>query len=378
MAAIVLDGTRWSAQNGGGRYTRELIRGLAARGDGREWTVLTAGPREDMPLPTRALEAREGADWRAQEISLHQWDVPAALYQLKAGLYHGLAYMTPLMWRHSCRTVVTVHDVMFEEHPEWYHPLTRAFYSTWGRASAEGADAVVVPSRYVAERVSAMWGIAADKIVVTPFGIDRATFHPRGKTSWLYGQGLGGAPYFIAGGGVHIRKNLRTVIGAFRRLVHKGSDARLVLFGVDDEALGRADRQALTGLPAEVKARLRWYPYVTDDELAQLYSGAVALLYPTLGEGFGLPAAEAQACGCAVIASQSGSVPEVVVDCGLFVQDPLDEAEVAARAAEVLDAVAAHGRWPRAGMSGESGAPVGWDQCVDATARIYATVLGAE
>ncbi len=198
-------------------------------------------------------------------------------------------------------------------------------------AAATRAAAVLTPSATVARDVVAQLGVPAEDVAVVPLGVDHARFRPVGGPRPL------AAPYVLFVGSEHPRKEVPTLLRAFALLKASGRFGALKLVKVgdagDDEAPFAAEARRVlreTGLEGEVVFTGR----VSDEELPRWYAHAEALAFASRAEGFGLPAVEAMACGCPVVASTEGSLPEVVGDAGLLV--PAGEPGALATALEEL------------------------------------------
>lgn len=226
------------------------------------------------------------------------------------------------------RTVVTIHDLGYRAFPEAHPPLARRYLAWSTRWSAATARRVIVPSAATARDLIAACGTPPDRIAIVPHGY-HPRFHPLDPTTVAAGlQRLGLAqPYLLFVGTLQPRKNLARVLAAFEHLVAGGWAGQLVLVGQQGwlsdpifAAVARADTAA--------HGRIRLTGYLADDDLPIVYNGAQGLVFPSLYEGFGLPALEALACGTPVLASNTSSLPEVVGDAALLV-DPLDTAAIA-------------------------------------------------
>jgi len=242
------------------------------------------------------------------------------------------AHVLPLV--HPKRSVVTVHDLGYLYEPQAHRPAER-WYLNWStRYNARAATLVIADSQATKQDLVKAYHIPPEKIRVVYLGVDQ-DLGPVKNPAEIEGvkvrYGIHG-DYFLSVGTLQPRKNLARLIEAFVSLPVK-DDVKLVLAGKpgwqSGEIMGKLaelcllDRVILTG-------------YVPEEHLPALYSGAVALVFPSLYEGFGLPALEAMACGLPVIAAKSSSLPEVVGEAGLLV-DPLDVRAWARAMAQVLD-----------------------------------------
>ena len=240
--------------------------------------------------------------------------LPAAAGRAGVDLIHAPAYTAPFLSR--LPIVVTIHDVSYERHPEWYPYrrdwLRRAFY----RWSAKAAAQVLTDSMFSAAEIVAAYGIPADRITVAPLGV--CGFDPLDAGMPVDLPAGVTTPFLLHVGDLHERRNLPMLVDALveaRRHFGTAAAVSLVLAGVDrGVGDGLCAMAAEAGMPDAV-VRLG---IVEDRRLQTLYRAATALVYPSLYEGFGLPVLEAMASGTPVIASQAASIPEVLGDAGIL------------------------------------------------------------
>lgn len=249
------------------------------------------------------------------------------------------AHVVPVVCR--CPAVVTIHDLGYLAYPEAHSLAARLYLNLSTRHSVRVARRVIAVSQATKGDLTAKLGVPAGKIAVVPEAC------PPGYTPLAdrrQGQAVAakyglGEPYLLAVGTLHTRKNLVRLLEAFalaRR--QQGLPHRLGLVGrpgwqafAIEEAitrLGIGDAVVLTG-------------YVPEEDLPLLIGAADALAFPSLYEGFGLPALEAMACRVPVVAANTTSLPEVVGDAGLLV-DPCDVEDLACGLARVLTDRALH------------------------------------
>jgi glycosyltransferase involved in cell wall biosynthesis len=294
--------------------------------------------------------------------------LPRAAAQARVDLIHAPAYTAPFWSR--VPVVVTIHDVSYARHPEWYPYrrdwARRAFY----RRSARSAAHVITDSTFSASEITAAYRIPASRITVAPLGVDPAFAHadrvdgelPAGITE----------PYVLHVGDLHERRNLAVVVDAVldaRRHFGAVAGLSLVLVGVD-----RGVGEALCAIAAEADApdAVLLLGHVSDARLQALYHGAAALVYPSLYEGFGLPVLEAMAAGTPVIASRAASMPEVLGDAGILL-DPLDAAAWAQAIVKVVNDEHVRERMRHAGRA--RAATFTWERTARATLGVYHRVL---
>jgi glycosyltransferase involved in cell wall biosynthesis len=185
-----------------------------------------------------------------------------------------------------------------------------------------GADAVVAISECTKRDVSTLAGVPAALISVTPLAA-APVFTPSPDAAVVSRFGVR-SPYLLFVGGVDFRKNVPAALRAFELVKPAHPDVTLVLVGQGFDAMSSVPEHLATRTQIAASAYasdITLAGYVPDDELRALYSSAAALVFPSLYEGFGMPALEAMACGCPVIALDNSSLPEVMGDAGILVGD---------------------------------------------------------
>ena len=232
-------------------------------------------------------------------------------------------------WTLASDVFVTVHDVVFKSMPETLTAGSRYYWQILFPMMMRRAKMIAVDSSCTAAELCHHYPFTADKpLRVVPMGVDERFFSTgiaepdRRALCERYGLP---ARYFICVGALQPRKNLPFLIDvmAYLRERHtQFSDVMLVL-------VGRETRQA-QGIRARVRecgldGAVLYLGYVPDDELPVILSGAQALLFPSLHEGFGIPVLEAMASGTPVVAAATGALPEVVGEAG-FLLSPTDVA----------------------------------------------------
>jgi alpha-1,3-rhamnosyl/mannosyltransferase len=266
--------------------------------------------------------------------------------------------------------VLTIHDVSYERHPEWYpyrrDPVRRAFY----RWSARAADRVITDSAFSRTEIIAAYGLAPDRIDVVPLAA-ASMFVPAQAGA----PRSAARPFILHVGDLHPRRNVETALRGLIRVRSRRPDlagARLVLAGVDRGAAGSL--AAVAGSTPHGSNLLKVLGRTSEEDLLALYRSARALVYPSLYEGFGLPLLEAMACGTPVIASRASSIPEVTGDAARLVE-PQDEMAWADAIESVFDHQSA-ACLREAGLA--RAATFTWRRAAVATLGAYRRALGAQ
>jgi len=336
--------------------------------DGRAFSSPAAGVRRYVSELTRALASHsdidivpiEGGVSAPTNFGRHLTALPLAIMRAGVDLFHAPAYTAP-MWG-STPVVLSVHDVSYARHPEWYpyrrDPLRRWFY----QRSAARARIILTISEFSKREIIAAYGIPADRIIVTPLGVSDM-FRPAPAAARA-----GQTPFLLHVGDLHERRNLGVAVRALRRL--RPGCVRLVLAGVD-RGLGATlmNDAARLGLQDAIELRGR----VSDEELVALYQQCAALVYPSRYEGFGFPLVEAMACGAPVIAANCSAIPEVAGSAAAALLDPDDEPGFADAIAHVLQDPAFAAASRARGIA--RAAQFTWHATATATAAAYRRAL---
>jgi glycosyltransferase involved in cell wall biosynthesis len=337
----------------------------------REATALIAGVVADEAI---------GRDARRDRAALTLLNASARRVGLPGSfdVLHSLRTPLPPPGRIAARVrVLTIHDLIPLLHPEWMYPTAEAEV----RAIADSIrpdDFVIANSHATARDVTALVGTPPERTFVTPFAADRTVFYredgPERIALVRERYGIPPGNYLLSLCTLEPRKNLPHLLRCFARLVQqeRPPDVHLVLAG----ATGWKTGPIFDFLDAHpgVRARVVLAGYVPDVDLAALYSGARAFVYPSLYEGFGLPVLEAMQCGTPVITSDVSSLPEVVGDAGLLV--PPTDGDALAHALHRL--VTDDGLATALSQQGlQRAADFSWDRTAQLTVAAYRSMLGS-
>ena len=322
-----------TAPGGAGRYVVDLATALSLLDDLSLTLVCRHDDTDrwrDVARGATAVGAAPAA--RPLRLAWEQLRLPSLLQDLHPDVHHGPHYTMPR--RAPSPVVVTVHDLSLIEHPEWHQRTKVAFFGRALRLAAARADALVAVSRATAERVAAVLDPMAP-VHVVPHGVDHDRFRPGpvdGDEESLGRLGVR-TPYVLFLGTLEPRKDVPTLVHAFDRLASARPEIGLVLAGGPGWGLEAVDA-ALGASP--VANRILRLGYVADDDVGPLLRGAAAVAYPSLEEGFGLPALEALACGAPLVTT-SGTAMEEVADGAALLVRPGDVSGLAAALESVLD-----------------------------------------
>jgi glycosyltransferase involved in cell wall biosynthesis len=352
---------RWYNDSGVGAYVGGLLRAMAVQQ--RDFELLVYGnPETQVPglgsLPIIRIPVRS-----AKYSLAAQGELARRARQDKLDLFHAPFYVVPL--RLSCPVVVTVHDLI---------PFLFRIYSwpkqllvkTGYRVAARRAQHIIADSENTARDVHAILGFPQERI--TSIHLAPAdSFQVYSPTeSFLRLQEKYGIrpPYVVAASARNWRtKNLETALQAVSLARSQGgANVQAVVYGPPDgiRALGVENRWP--GL------NLRETGYIDSCDLALLFRHARAFIMPSLYEGFGLPILEAMACGCPVITSNAGSLPEVAGS-GAQVFDPSDATGMAAAIAALVASQKNFDHWRASAL--RRAADFSWEGTAQQTISVY-------
>lgn len=328
---IGIDGGCWSNWRGYGRYTRNLLSALAARDEGNEYLMFMdreSAAGNDLPPGMQAVvvplsEApgkAASASGRRTIADLLRMSRAVARYRLDAFFFPSVYTYFPLI--RPVPTIVAIHDVIAERHPEMIFPNRRLqfFWRAKLALAQRQARVVLTVSEHAKAGIQEQLGVPDGKLRVILEAHDpsfRILPDARDPAELLPSQGLAqGLRYLVYVGGLSPHKNLGVLIQAFRRISPAFPSLRLLLVG---DYSGDVFFSAYADLKQEVNEhdlsdRVRFTGYLDDPTLVELLNRAELLVLPSLEEGFGLPAFEAAACGTPSVVSQVGPAAALLKD----------------------------------------------------------------
>jgi glycosyltransferase involved in cell wall biosynthesis len=295
---IALDATPLTVATGGvRRYTDELARALAdAQPDDTVW--LTSDQPFNIPAPAPNNLRQSGGPRNALERRWWSFGLQAELSRLRADVFHGTDFAVPYLPIRP--TVMTIHDVSPWKDKRWHSRANRIRKRTPTLLRLGLATMTITPSEAVRREVIDWFELSEDRVVAVPLAAS-AHFRPVDPTPT-------DQPFFLYVGTLEPRKNLPRLLDAWRQ-VRQRHPVDLVLAG----------RLRSDGPAIEPQPGLTLLGAVPDDQLPALYASAVACLYPSLYEGFGLPVLEAMQCGAAVLTSKDPALAELAGDAAICI-----------------------------------------------------------
>jgi glycosyltransferase involved in cell wall biosynthesis len=348
---IGVDATCWHNRRGYGRHARALLRALVRADSANCYTLLMDCTDQAEPAPdgceVRILQANvptvRAASASGRRSLADLWRISRALSapEFDVLLFPTVYSFVPTFGR--ARKLVMLHDVIAEKFPSLTVPRfsARLFWNLKAALGRMQADALVTVSNYSRERIAEHFRIGAERIWVVGEAADplfRRLDRPS-ATAALRAAGIDGSRRIVAYlGGFSPHKNLEALVAAFARIAGRPEfqDVLLVMVG---DAQGDAFHTCFGRLSAKVEAlglreRAVFTGYLEDNDVVALLNLAAVLALPSLMEGFGLPAVEAAACGCPVIATNASPLPELLEGAGVFIEPR--EPEIASAMERVL------------------------------------------
>ncbi|MFZ1726846.1 MAG: glycosyltransferase family 1 protein [Albidovulum sp.] len=348
---VAIDASSWDNERGFGRFTRSLVTALARRDGGIRYTMLfdreperetpegvaikVAGAEKSMSQASSGTGARGGADMLSMGRAARKIDCDVFFYPAVYSYF-------PLFSR--VPKIMCFHDTIPERFPDLIFPSRRNFRLWQAKiwlAKMQAARVMTV-SQASADDLSDILGIRAGKIDLTTEGADPVFSPITDRATLAAARARSGiAPddqVLTYIGGFNRHKNVLRLIEAMPAILTECPKARLVIVGrtTGDRFWDNVDElQAGASADARSSDRISFAGEISDAEMAELLNCSAALVFPSLWEGFGLPALEAMSCGTPVLSSDRGSLPEVVGDGGLY-YDPQSTDELVAQTVNLL------------------------------------------
>lgn len=328
---------RLIGETGVGRYTGNLIRTLA-RIDSQNTYVLFLRKNsfENLDLPSANFKKVPA------EVPWHtfteQLVMPSIFLQQKLDLLHVPYFNAPLLY-HG-KTVVTIHDLTILHFdtgkattlPMALYKLKRLGYWLELAIGLGRASGIITPSFATKEEIVDHFHIPRDKITVTYEGVDREI--KRQETSDKRQERIINESYFLYVGNAYPHKNLETLLRAFQAFIVNSLPftVRLVLVGKEDYFYRRLKKVVSK---EKLEEGVIFFGEANDTQLMNLYTNAIALIFPSYMEGFGLPAIEAISCGCPVICSDIPVFHEILEDIPIYF-DPFSAVDLLAKMTQAV------------------------------------------
>ncbi len=348
-------------------YVRSLLNAFAALDQDCEFVAYLSQDSARAAVPSRIRTSTVAAN----PFLRLGFDLARKVREDQPDLLH-VQYTAPV----NCNVpvVVSVHDVSFLEHPE-YFKRDRAWQLQWTvRRTVRRAARVLTGSEFSRNAILKVYGdLEEDKVVVVPNAAAKE-FRPiaRETAAATVRERFGiRTPFVLSVGDLQPRKNQVGLIKAFARLVRAYPQLKhnLVLVGKETWF---ADRVREAAKESGVGERIQFFGFVSDSDLLEFYNACEVFVFPSFYEGFGLPALEAMACGRAVICSNTSALPEVV-DGAAILFDPYTTDEIVRAIADLLLDPELRARMERLGL--QRAAHFSWQKTAERTLAVFREVV---
>lgn len=278
----------------------------------------------------------------------------------------------------NLKRCVTVQDLNPIVYPEYFPPVV----TRWSRKVMEGIvhdDWVITYSQYVKDDLCNRFGVNPGRVKVTPLAADSLLFRPCNDSARVdlirQRYGIPDGPYILSLGSLSPHKNIRHMINCFAKLINQEHvpELNLVLAGTNGWML-ESLKERITTL-GDLAHRVIQTGFVQDEDQFALYAGAMAFVFPSVCEGFGLPPLEAMQCGTPVICARATSLPEVMGTAGMLV-DPQDEDALCQSILDLYRRPDLREHFIARGL--EQAGQFSWARCANDTIDLYRMALVAE
>lgn len=333
---IGIDCRLWD-ETGVGRYTRNLVKELSLIDEENEYVLfILPQDREAISQITNSSPHDEVGKWKIVEANVRwhtiaeQFDFPKVLYKENLDLVHFPYFSVPLLYNRPF--VVTIHDLIINHFPTG-QASTLPYPLYWLKLqgykfvisqAAQKAQKVIAVSNATKKEIVNHLHTDPHRIVVTYEGIDEALRVSNYKYTGIPSL----KHYFLYVGNAYPHKNLGKLIAAFELAKKQDPQIKLVLVGKNDFFYDRLQREM-------VDENIIFFGEANDEALSSLYQHALALVAPSLMEGFGLPPLEAMANNCLVLTSRIPVFQEICNNAAIYF-DPLDISDMSEKMLSVL------------------------------------------
>lgn len=364
---LAIDARFYSRGHGIGRYARHLVDGLAEALNG---SLVCLSPVAGGP----AGRHRTLAFGLSHRLLWANLIVPILLRRIGAAIYHALDNLSlPIIApRGETKFVLTVHDLIPLRMPQAVAVGHRFYFHLAIRRLLELADAIIAPSMATASEITSRFPAVKRKIRIVPLGVDTNLFRPvvgpRVRAFLHARYGISG-DYILFVGTLQANKDVGRLLRAFSILAREHDGLFLVIAGRGREHARLLQEVRRLGLAGKVI----FAGYVPDEDLPSLYATARAFVFPSVGEGFGLPPLEAMACGTPVIASNIPVCREVLGPAAVWV-DPYRETDLADAISTVLRDTVLASALVQLGQERARAFP--WERSIRGVLQVYRDIQG--
>lgn len=301
-----------------GNFSRNTICALSRQFPNDKYFLFHPGNKNPLfTSPANSTEIKpESFWWKAMKNVWRTFHISKLVLELDLDIYHGLSHELPVrIEKSNVKTLVTIHDLIYLRHPEYYPQIDREIYFRKFRHACKVADKVHAISEQTKQDLMTFFFVPEEKIKVIYQSVNPVFFERAEDSQKQVLRRKYQLPekFILSVGTIEPRKNL---LGLLEGMILSKTYIPVVVVG----KLTDYQQKVIKFIESDLnRLDVFFLPRIQDAELAALYQMAEVLVYPSFFEGFGLPVAEAQASGCPVITSQTSSLPEVGGDAALYV-----------------------------------------------------------
>jgi len=317
-------------RSGLGNYSRWLIHGLINQYPQNSYHLYTPQVNKGDLAPDFTTSNSEVTIHLPSNLFKTFWrtkGIKKDLLKHSIEVFHGLSNEIPYgIEKTKIKSVVTIHDLIFKIHPEYYNPIDRSIYDTKFKSACERSNKIIAISEHTRQLIIDHYGIPKENTEVI-YMDSLPIFHESAdakKLSEIKKKYSLNQPFFLNVGGGGGRKNQVRLCRAFAEIANN-IDHNLLICGKKGRDFEEIEKVIKT---YNLKNRIHWLENITDEDLFNIYHLSYATVFPSLYEGFGIPIVESYRCGKPVITSFGSSLEEVAGSSGLKC-DPRDINDIA-------------------------------------------------
>lgn len=362
-----------------GRYTQEIVDRVVEMDPENRYVVFLSRENFDefWPKTDRVKKIKTNIRWYglAEQVLL-----PLYIRKEKLDLMHFPHFNVPLLT--PVKFVVTIHDLILTKFPTvrastlspWLYKIKNFFYKVVIKAAVKRAKRIITVSEFTKKDIVKQFRVKPDKIRVTYEGVadlakskDSSFVSKLNDTDTLLSYNID-SDFLLYVGNAYPHKNLEGLVEAFADFYRNNYGTILVLVGKEDyfyKRLKDSIQEKHPDLP------IIFPGYIPDEKLEILYQRAMAYVFPSFYEGFGLPPLEAMAKGCPVLSSNRSSMPEVLEEAALYF-DPADRADMVEKLKRIVRDSDLRKELVKKGRKQAS--QYSWRECAKQTLEIYKNV----
>jgi glycosyltransferase involved in cell wall biosynthesis len=348
------------------QYILHLLPALAAYDGENRYSLFHSGKDGRSLTPSSPNFTRKNV-WTPCHHALERWALGAELLPHRLDVLHSPDFIPP-QWG-AKRRVITIHDLNFIYYPQFLTKESLRYYADQIQWAVQEADHISADSHATRQDLIDLLHVPPEKVTTVQLSVNphyQQAVNPEMIDATLQAHNLPRG-FILAVGTLEPRKNYPTLIRAYHKLrMETAVDVPLVIVGgkgwIYDEIFA-------TIASLNLQNHVRHLSGIFDETLAHLYHAAGVLVTPSHYEGFGLPALEAMTCGCPVVVSERGSLPEIVGSAGTMVSDPDDVDSWTAVLYDVLSDTVRRAEMVRNGRI--QAATFSWEKAARQTVQMY-------